>query len=153
MLLKGYVLMVAVLILADVATYAEELDPISSRVPSGERAFAKAIKNPIDTTTENIEKGKKIFEGKGICFNCHGKSGRGDGPAGKILNPSPRDFTNPDFHKNRTDGEMFWVIKNGSRGPNGTGALTAMGSMIGREITEEEAWYVILYERSLEGKK
>src|SRR2546425_8874547 len=32
----------------------------------------------------------------------------------------PRNFTNPKFHKNRTDGEMFWVIKNGSAGTGGT---------------------------------
>src|SRR5437016_2742992 len=86
-----------------------------------------------------------IYEGKGTCFNCHGTSGKGDGPAGAILNPTPRNFTNPKFHKNRTDGEMFWVIKNGSAG-------TGMVPLIGTAITEEEAWYVINYERSFEGK-
>jgi len=40
---------------------------------------------------------------------------------------------------------MFWVIKNGSAG-------TGMVPLIGTAITEEEAWFVINYERSFEGK-
>ena len=40
---------------------------------------------------------------------------------------------------------MFWVIKNGSAG-------TGMVPLIGTAITEDEAWYVILYERSFAGK-
>jgi len=47
---------------------------------------------------------------------------------------------------------MYWVIKNGSKGPNGTGIPTAMLSLIGPQITEDEAWYVILYERSFNPK-
>ena len=80
-------------------------------------------------------------EGKGTCFNCHGKSGKGDGPAGKVLNPGPRNFTNCKFHKKRKDGELFWIIKNGSPG-------TGMVPLIPSAITEEEAWKVIAYERS-----
>ena len=99
------------------------------------------MKNPVAATPENVAKGKALFEGKGTCFNCHGKEGKGDGPAGAILNPSPRNFTNCDFHKKRKDGELFWVIKNGSPG-------TGMVSLIPAAITEEEAWAVINYERS-----
>ena len=133
-------------------SYAKELDPIPPRVPGGERAVAQAMKNPVAKTPENIARGKAIFEGKGSCHNCHGRGGKGDGPTAQFLDPSPRNFTNPEFHKNRTDGEMYWVIKNGSKGPNGTGIPTGMLSLIGPLITEDEAWYVILYERSFEGQ-
>ena len=51
----------------------------------------------------------------------------------------------PEVPKNRTDGEMFWVIKNGSAG-------TGMVPLIGTAVTEDEAWLAILYERSFEGK-
>jgi mono/diheme cytochrome c family protein len=125
--------------------FAEEKDPTVSRVPGDQRGAAKAMKNPVASTPENIAKGKAIYEGKGTCFNCHGTSGKGDGPAGQILNPSPRNFSNEKFHKNRTDGEMFWVIKNGSAG-------TGMVPLIGTAITEEEAWFVITYERTFKGK-
>jgi mono/diheme cytochrome c family protein len=143
--LKLGVVVLSVYAFVAVAAYAEEKDPTVSRVPSDQRAAAKALKNPIAKTPENIAKGKAIFEGKGTCFNCHGVSGKGDGPAGQILNPSPRNFTNPKFHKARTDGEMMWVIKNGSAG-------TGMVPLVPTAITEEEAWFTILYERSFEGK-
>jgi mono/diheme cytochrome c family protein len=131
--------------LMSAAAFAEEKDPTISRVPADQRGDAKKLKNKFEKTPENIAKGKAIYEGKGTCFNCHGTSGKGDGPAGAILNPSPRNFTNPKFHKLRTDGEMFWVIKNGSAG-------TGMVPLIGTAITEDEAWLTILYERSFEGK-
>src|SRR5438445_478811 len=94
--------------------FAEEKDPTLPRVPGDQRAAAKAMKNPVAKTPENIAKGKAIYEGKGSCFNCHELSGKEDGPDGAILNPTTRNFTNAKFHKNRTDGEMSWVIKNGS---------------------------------------
>jgi hypothetical protein len=152
MRLKTGLIAVSVCAVFCTTSYAEELDPIPPRVPSSERAVAKAMKNPVAKTPENIAKGKAIFEGKGSCHNCHGRSGKGDGATAQFLSPSPRNFTNPEFHKNRTDGEMFWVIMNGSKGPNGTGIPTGMRPLIGALITEDEAWYVILYERSFEGK-
>jgi cytochrome c len=120
---------------------AEEKDPLKSRVPPDQMADAKANKNPIASTPESIAKGKALFEGKGTCFNCHGKNGDGQGEAGKVLNPSPRDFTNCKFHKKRKDGELFWVMKNGSAG-------TGMISLVPAIITEEEAWTIINYERT-----
>jgi cytochrome c5 len=126
------------------AVYAAESDINKSRVPADQLAAAKAKKNPHPATPENIAKGKEIYEGKGNCFICHGKSGKGDGPAGQILNPSPRNFANAKFDKVRTPGEMFWVIGNGSPG---TG-MVPLSPPQGTQITEEEAWLTILYERS-----
>jgi len=131
----------ALMFVAATAVVAEERDPLKSRVPADQIADAKANKNPVANTPENVAKGKALFEGKGTCFNCHGKEGKGDGPAGQILNPSPRDFTNCKFHKKRKDGELFWVIKNGSPG-------TGMVPLIPAAINEEEAWTIINYERS-----
>ncbi len=136
----------ALMFLSVTAVVAEERDPLPPRVPADQREEARAMKNPIEKTDANIAKGKALFEGKGTCFNCHGKEGKGDGPAGQILNPSPRDFTNCKFHKKRKDGELFWVIKNGSAG-------TGMVPLIPAAINEEEAWTIINYERSFCKKK
>jgi len=146
MLLKAGAAVVVIVGSIAVLAHAGERNPVESRVPPSERANAKALKNPIPMTAENIAKGRLIYETKGQCIFCHGEGGKGDGLAGKVLNPSPRDFTNPGFHGNRTDGELFWVIKNGSKD-------SGMMPMIGSIITESEAWYVILYERSFEGRK
>ena len=131
----------ALLMLSATVVGAEEKDPLKARVPADQMADAKANKNPIASTPESIAKGKALFEGKGTCFNCHGKNGDGQGEAGKVLNPSPRDFTNCKFHKKRKDGELFWVMKNGSAG-------TGMISLVPAIITEEEAWTIINYERT-----
>jgi len=119
-----------------------EKDPVAPRVPADQIAAAKAMKNPVASNPANIAKGKELFTGKATCFTCHGEGGAGDGPAGAALDPSPRNFTNPKFHAAKTDGEMFWVIKNGSQG-------TGMISYVPSVITEQEAWEIITFERSL----
>ncbi len=129
----------------DTAFAGAEKNPLKARVPKAERGKAKRMKPPYGSTkkvpSDVVAAGKKIFEGKGTCVNCHGKKGDGNGPAGKVLTPGPRNFTNCKFHKKRKDGELFWIIKNGSPG-------TGMVSMVPATITDEEAWTVLAYERS-----
>lgn len=129
----------------NLALAGSERDPLKPRVPKAERGTAKKMKSPFgdldEAPAEIVAEGKKIFEGKGTCVNCHGKEGNGQGPAGKVLNPGPRDFTNCKFHKKRKDGELMWVVMNGSPG-------TGMVSMIPATISEEEGWKVLAYERS-----
>ena len=124
---------------------AAEREPLAPRVPANERAEARTWKAPFGSTKRVSDKilaeGKKLYEGQGTCLNCHGESGRGDGPAGRVLNPSPTNFTNCKFHKRRKDGELFWVLKNGSPG-------TGMVPMIPVTISEEKAWKILAYERS-----
>ncbi|WP_447969590.1 c-type cytochrome [Nitrospira sp. M1] len=146
--LRATVLLTAVLFLsAGMAVAGPEKDPLKPRVPAAERGKAKKMKTDLykrakKASPEIIAEGKKIYEGKGTCVNCHGKSGQGDGPAGAVLTPGPRNFTNCKFHKKRKDGEMFWVIKHGSPG-------TGMVSLNPSAINDEETWKVIAYERSL----
>lgn len=151
--MKRYIALLSLLtafvfVSGDLAFAGAEKDPLKARVPKEHRGKAKKMKPPAAlykkskrASADIVAAGKKLFEGKGTCFNCHGKSGKGDGPAGKVLNPGPRDFTNCKFHKKRKDGELFWIIKNGSPG-------TGMVPLIPSAITEEEAWKVIAYERS-----
>jgi mono/diheme cytochrome c family protein len=127
------------------AIQATERDPLQPRVPADKIQLAKKEKNPFPATPENIANGKAIFEGKGTCFTCHGMEGKGDGPAAVGFDPSPRNFTNPAFQAVKTDGELMYVLKNGSPG-------TAMMPMVGSVINEEEGWLVLLYLRSLSKK-
>ncbi|MBI5197895.1 MAG: c-type cytochrome [Nitrospirae bacterium] len=120
--------------------YAAEKDPLKPRVPADQMASAKAMKNPVASTPENVAKGKAIFEGKGGCTICHGPNGNGDGPGAVALDPSPRNFHNKDWQKARTDGELKWVIKNGSAGTGMVPVTT---------ISDEEAWQAIDFVRSL----
>jgi mono/diheme cytochrome c family protein len=136
----------AMFLSSGLAIAGPEKDPIAPRVPADQRAAAKKDKSPLydkadSASAEIVAEGKALYEGKGTCVNCHGKSGTGDGPAGAVLNPGPRDFSNCKFHKKRKDGELMWVIKNGSPG-------TGMVPLVPATISEEEAWKIIAYERS-----
>lgn len=122
-------------------TWAAEKDPMKPRVPEGERAAAQKMKSPIAPSPDAIARGKAVYEGKGTCIKCHGPQGAGDGPFGKNLKPSPRSLTNAEWAKSRTDGELFWIIKNGSPG-------TGMVSLIPSDINEDDAWHVIQYIRT-----
>lgn len=121
---------------------APERDPLPPRVPEKDLAGAKAMKNPVAATPESIAKGKGLYEGKGTCIKCHGTTGKGDGPGAKLVRPAPRNMTNPDWQNARTDGEMFWIIKNGSPG-------TGMVALIPSDISEDDAWNIINYVRTL----
>jgi hypothetical protein len=126
-----------------------EFDITLSRVPVADRAAAKALKPPFESTPEILAEGKAIFLGRGTCFQCHGTEGKGDGGAAKVLPIQPRDFTNPRFDKVRTPGEMMWVLKNGSLGQTGQIPGTGMLPIVGQFLNEEDGWKVLLYERSL----
>jgi mono/diheme cytochrome c family protein len=117
-------------------------DLLVPRVPPELLAAAKALQNPVKPTPENLARGKKIFTSTGACYTCHGVEGKGDGPAGVGLVPPPRNFTDPQFHGLRTDGELYWVVTHGSPG-------TAMFAYAPQIISNEDAWYVVTYVQSL----
>ncbi len=103
---------------------------------------ARALKNPYVASAEVVADGAAIYRGRGNCSVCHGDTGRGDGAGGAMLRPAPRDFTDIQFHRGRTDGELFWVIKFGV-------PSTGMMSYTPRMISEAEAWRVVHYLRTL----
>ncbi len=48
--------------------------------------------------SEVAQKGQQLFQESG-CQACHGPEGKGDGPAGKNLNPPPRDYSHKMAYK------------------------------------------------------
>ena len=114
------------------------------RVPIDQIEEARTWTNPLPATKATIEKGKNLFHGKAFCVTCHGKDGKGFGAdiePGIVKGPLPRNFTDKEWQAARTDGELFWILKNGSKG-------TAMAPFIPLILTEEEAWQVLRYVRS-----
>ena len=117
---------------------AEVLKP---RVPAHLIEEARHWKNPLEGTPDNIEKGKGLFQGKAFCATCHGRDGRGMADIAGLRGILPRNFTDQAWQAARADGELFWILKNGSPG-------TDMAPFIPLVLTEEEAWQVLLYVRS-----
>ncbi len=57
---------------------------------------------------------QRIWETR--CVNCHGVGGRGDGPAGRSISPSPRDFTDPRWQAKMDDRRIRNAILYGGAG-------------------------------------
>lgn len=136
-----------IVLLAMVSVAYAERDPQEPRVPERKMEQAKRLKAPFGEAQrapqEIITEGKKLYEGKGNCIVCHGVGGKGDGPAARMQRPHPpRDFTDCAVQKTRTDGELFWIIAHGSTG-------TGMPRFVPGMLTEEEAWKLVAYVRSL----
>lgn len=119
---------------------AEVLRP---RVPADQIQQAKAEINPLPVTPHHVEAGKKLFYGKAFCSSCHGLDGKGMAHIPGLIGALPRNFTDSQWQSARTDGELMWILRNGSPG-------TDMASFIPLVMTEEEAWQVILFLRTFD---
>ncbi len=98
--------------------------------------------NPLALTKENIEKGKQLFTKDAkptACKLCHGPHGNGNGNLARRMEPPPRNFTCREVMENLPDGQLFWIIQNGSKN-------TAMPAHK-FTLSKEEIWQLILYIR------
>ena len=136
--------LIAVIVSLAIPAGAAERHMMQSLVPADKLADARALRTPLPTSQETVEQGKVLYDGKGACFNCHGKDGDGNGPLAAQLNPSPRNFRHHGLWRYRTEGEIFWVIKNGSPGTSMVG--------FGGQLTDQEIWSIIPYLRGFAGE-
>lgn len=111
------------------------------RVPEDELERVQEMESPFPPRQEYVDKGAKIYFGKGECVTCHSNDGTGV----RLPGHQPRNFTNAKWQDMRTDGELMWVLKNGSPG-------TGMPVRVGKVITEEEGWWVIQFIRTFRGQ-
>ena len=117
------------------AQKAKDAPPAEYKIPP--EAAAKA--NPVKPSEESRARGKRLY---GIdCAMCHGNHGDGKGDmASDIKNVT--DFTNPESLKNRKDGELFYVIRNGK------GDMPPEGD----RARDDDIWNLVNYIRSLAKK-
>ncbi|MDH3256090.1 MAG: c-type cytochrome [Nitrospinota bacterium] len=105
------------------------------------------LQNPLEATPQNILAGKTLFHVDAqptACRVCHGISGDGLGVLFHRVDPKPRNFTCIHTMDNLPDGQLFWVIKNGSPG-------TAMPSF--SYLEDDQVWELILFLRSFSKKE
>ncbi len=104
-------------------------------------------KNPFESNAENFIKGESLYQWTAEpnpCKVCHGPAGNGLGMMAQGLSSMPRNFTCSQTMKEVSDGQMFWIIKNGS---------PATGMPAYKFLSDDEIWKLILYIRHFEKKK
>lgn len=87
---------------------------------------------------------KQIYEKS--CRNCHGSSGKGDGPAGKILKPPPADLATA--IKGKSDADIAKVVKEGGKAVGKSAAMPAFGS----KLSDDQIQGLVEYMKSFGAK-
>ncbi|MGH8664401.1 MAG: cytochrome c/FTR1 family iron permease [Burkholderiales bacterium] len=82
----------------------------------------------------DLEAGKRLYAAQ--CASCHGAQGRGDGPAGKNLDPTPSDFHD---HARMAQRSLYGLYNTITLGVAGTGMTSY------RHLGEDERWALAFY--------
>lgn len=104
-------------------------------------AEAARMVNPVKPTAESLARAKKIYGFD--CAVCHGATGDGKGDAVADMKLTMKNYTDPAALKDLTDGELFYIIRNGK------------GQMPSEEETRakpDDVWNMVLLVRSFAKK-
>lgn len=118
-------------------------NPTTQKAPAIASVPVKASKapNPVKSSPESLARAAKWWSLD--CAMCHGKDGDGKGLVARDMKLQMADFTDPATLKDSTDGELFYIIKNGHQDM----------PQEGTRVKTEENWDLVNYVRSLAKKK
>ena len=149
---RGYLEVVVFLISLSLIAYsvagiAAHKSPLEAECPqprfTGQApAELYARVNPLEASRSNRRAGKELYEDLSdpSCTVCHGKKGDGRGQLSAQFDPPPRNFSCAATIDGVPDGQLHWIIQNGSPG-------TAMPPF--DYLSDEEIWQLVIYLRSL----
>ena len=96
--------------------------------------------NPVKSGAASLAAGKKTYGYD--CAMCHGKDGDVKGDLGTDMKLKMLDWNDPAALKDMTDGELFYIIKNGK------GDMPSEGD----RAKTDELWNLVNYVRSFAKK-
>jgi mono/diheme cytochrome c family protein len=139
-------LLIALAVLALMAPYAaaQQTEKSADKTSSAKSAIpadAAKLTNPVKPTAASTAQAKKTYGYD--CAMCHGSSGDGKGDLAADMKVKMLDYRDPAALKDKTDGELFYIIKNG------------MGEMPseGDRAKPDEIWNLVIYIRSFAKKE
>ena len=91
--------------------------------------------NPLGA--DGAAEGAKVFQTN--CESCHGPQGHGDGPAGQVLDPKPKNLG--ELQATASDDYLYWRINTGKPG-------TSMVAWQGT-LSDEQIWQAVSFIRTL----
>lgn len=127
----------------DLVQFVKSLSPRFKEEPQG-KPIAIPAHPPL--TPALAEQGKAVWA-KLQCATCHGDSGKGDGPSAPTLRDdwgqpiTPRDFTSGPLKSGDQPEDLYRTFMTGLNG-------SPMPSFA-ESISQEEAWQLVAYVRSL----
>lgn len=116
---------------------AEKAAPTEFKIPP------EAVKqpNPVKPSPASVAQGKKIYGYD--CAMCHGADGDGKGDLAADMRLKLTDYRDPASLRDRTDGELFYIIKNGK------GEMPSEGD----RAKPDDVWNLVNFIRSLAKKE
>ena len=109
-------------------------------IPPAPKEYKNKI-SPLRKEPRNLKKGKVLYRLKArkACKSCHGMEGKGDGSMADLQVKPPRNFTCKKYMNKITDGELFWVIKEG---------INETGMPSYKHLSDKKIWQLIQYVRT-----
>jgi mono/diheme cytochrome c family protein len=100
------------------------------------------MSSPLAPDARDVAAGRVLYEGgtEPACHRCHGIEGDGQGPMAAQFQPPPRNFACAKTVNGIPDGQLYWIVKNGSPG-------TAMPGF--KDLRNEQVWQLVMYLRQL----
>jgi mono/diheme cytochrome c family protein len=134
-MLKPLFTLPALLLFAGAPQQPPAAPPAQSTIPAEDAHMV----NPVKPTPESQARVKKMYGYD--CAMCHGATGNGKGDI-PDLKPPPRDYTDPAALKDLSDGEIFYILKNGK------GQMPPDGG----RTKPEDLWNMVILVRSFAKK-
>lgn len=146
--MRKYLIVLSVFVVFGSAALAQQTEKPSGKAPSTESAVPpEAVKqtNPVKPTAASLAQAKKTYGYD--CAMCHGTEGDGKGDLAMDMKLKLPDYRDPAALKDVTDGEMFYIIKNGKK--------TDKSEMPpeGDRAKPDEIWNLVIYIRSFAKKE
>jgi hypothetical protein len=115
------------------------------RIPDAPPDYLEKV-NPYDVGSilqdkKFIKKIGRLYKRK--CQKCHGVRGDGNGPRAEGFIIKPVAFAQPGYLQRRRDGQLYWIIENGSPGTE----MPAHGFGSRANFNKDEIWQVITFLR------
>jgi mono/diheme cytochrome c family protein len=121
-------------------TAAEETHKIPDAPP--EYLSMTSPVNDADVDEAFLKSTGKLYKRK--CTKCHGEKGDGKGSKAEFFIIKPAAFSTPGYLAKRKDGQLFWILMNGSEGTE----MEPVGPYSDVGLSEEQLWKLIAYLRS-----
>jgi len=99
---------------------------------------ARTLKDPLEGTEADAVAGRELYQKN--CEACHGYDGAGKTAAAGGMYPPPLNLSRGALaRRKRTDGELFYFIRNGVRNT----------AMPGWQLPDQQVWQLVVYIRNL----